>query len=203
MLAHREQSICHIESNLFCGSMTKILSTMTKMFMVSLVCLFVFLTACWRSSSRRQIESYLFATVWERSSAQWQNFAWFSLVCLCALLILKLKTGESIFIEVLGCCGPHKLLLQCDPYKRILCWGCPDCIIRTTIHPTKSTKFRLFPDYIIWISELHQNLLVGGLHHTEHVCQLFWSWVKSRKRVFTRFLTALSVYTLHETIPSV
>jgi len=27
MLAHREQSICHIESNLFCGSMTKILNT--------------------------------------------------------------------------------------------------------------------------------------------------------------------------------
>ena len=30
MLAHREQSICYIESCLFCGSMTKILSTMTK-----------------------------------------------------------------------------------------------------------------------------------------------------------------------------
>jgi len=34
MLAHKEQSICHIESNLFCGNMTKILSTMTKNFMV-------------------------------------------------------------------------------------------------------------------------------------------------------------------------
>lgn len=34
MLAHREQSICHIENNLFCCSMTKILSTMTKKFMV-------------------------------------------------------------------------------------------------------------------------------------------------------------------------
>jgi len=38
MLAHREQFICHIESNLFCGSMTKILSTMTKICMFSLVC---------------------------------------------------------------------------------------------------------------------------------------------------------------------
>jgi len=34
MLSHREQSICHIESSLFCGSMTKIIITMTKMFMV-------------------------------------------------------------------------------------------------------------------------------------------------------------------------
>ena len=42
MLAHREQSFCHIESNLFCGSMTKIRNTMTKSFMVSLVCLCVF-----------------------------------------------------------------------------------------------------------------------------------------------------------------
>ena len=39
MLSHREQSICHIESNLFCGCMTKNLSTMTKNFMVSLACL--------------------------------------------------------------------------------------------------------------------------------------------------------------------
>jgi len=34
MLAHREQSICHIESYLLCGSMTKILNTMTKIFMI-------------------------------------------------------------------------------------------------------------------------------------------------------------------------
>jgi len=40
---------------------------------------------------------------------------------------------------------------------------------------------RMFPDYIkrnscvirIIKSGLHQNLLVGGLHHTKHVCQLF------------------------------
>jgi len=69
---------------------------------------------------------------------------------------------------------------------------------------------RMFPDYIIRNScviriiksGLHQNLLVSGLHHTEHICQLFWSWVKSRKHVFTRFLTALSVDTLHAIIPS-
>jgi len=34
MLAHREKSICHIDSYICCGSMTKILSTMTKNFMV-------------------------------------------------------------------------------------------------------------------------------------------------------------------------
>jgi len=33
----------------------KIFSTMTNNFIVSLVCLFVFLAACWRSSSRGQI----------------------------------------------------------------------------------------------------------------------------------------------------
>jgi len=33
----------------------------------------------------------------------------------------KLKTGDHLFIEVLGCCGPHKFLVQCGPYKRILC----------------------------------------------------------------------------------
>ena len=49
------------------------------------------------------------------------KFAWFSLVCLSVLLVLKLKTGEGVFIEVLGCCGPYKLLVQCGPYKRILC----------------------------------------------------------------------------------
>jgi len=32
MLTHSEQSICHIQSNLFCGSMTKILSTVTEKF---------------------------------------------------------------------------------------------------------------------------------------------------------------------------
>jgi len=49
----------------------KIFNTMTKTLIVSLVCLFVFLTACWGSSSRGrgQIKSYLFATAWERSSA--------------------------------------------------------------------------------------------------------------------------------------
>jgi len=64
---------------------------------------------------------------------------------------------------------------------------------------------RMFPDYIIWNpcviriikSGLHQNLLAGGLHHTEHVCQLFWSCVKSRKRVFTRFFDCIKCrYTL-------
>ena len=42
-------------------------------------------------------------------------------VCLCVLMVLKLKTREHLFIEVLGCCGPHKLLVQYGPYKRILC----------------------------------------------------------------------------------
>ena len=77
MLAHREQSICYIESCLFCGSMTKILSTMTK--------------------------------------KKNHGFLW------CVLLVLKLKTEEHLFIGFLGCCGPHKLLVQCGPYKRILC----------------------------------------------------------------------------------
>jgi len=139
----RSSPCWHIESNLFCGSMTKIFSTMTQICMVSLVCLFVFLTACWRSSSRSQIESYLFATAWERSSAKWQKFTWFSLVCLCVLLVLKLKIEEGVFIEVLGCCGPHKLLVQCGPYKRIICWTIPDLVIWNTLTPYVNLDFRI------------------------------------------------------------
>jgi len=52
-----------------CNNIRYILSTMTKNFMVSLVCLFVFLTACWRSSSHSQIDSYLYTTAWEKSLA--------------------------------------------------------------------------------------------------------------------------------------
>ena len=34
---------------------------------------------------------------------------------------IELKTGEGVFIKALECCEPHKLLVQCGPYKRILC----------------------------------------------------------------------------------
>jgi len=51
-------------------------------------------------------------------------------------------------------------LLQCGPYKRILCWGCPDYTIRTTIHPTESTKFCLF----------QPESYVSGLYNPEFMC---------------------------------
>ena len=92
--------------------------------------------------SNREL-THPFATALERSWAWWQKFAWFALVCLCVLLVLKIKTGEGVFIEVLGCFGPHKILVQCGPYKRILCWGIPDFVFRNTLTPY------VFPDLVI------------------------------------------------------
>ena len=113
MLAHREQSILrqhdkdpqHNDKNLHAlfGVFFCIFDSMLK----------IFITPSNRElsicDSVRKILSLII------------KFAWFSLVCLSVLLVLKLKTGEGVFIEVLGCCGPHKLLVQCGPYKRILC----------------------------------------------------------------------------------
>ena len=98
---------------------------------------------------------------------------------LCVLLVLKLKTGEGVFIEVLGYCGPHKLLLQCGPCKNVICWGCPDYTIRTTIHPTESTKFRLF----------QPKSYVFGLYNPESTCnpdciRIFWPVVCTTQNTF-------------------
>jgi len=38
------------------------------------------------------------------------------------------ENREHLFIDVFGRCGPHKLLVQCGPYKRILCWTNSDYI---------------------------------------------------------------------------
>jgi len=50
-------------------------------------------------------------------------------------MVLKLKTGEHLFIEVLGCCGLDKLLVQCGSHQKILCWSVPDFIIRKQLKP--------------------------------------------------------------------
>jgi len=136
---------------------------------------------------------------------------------------MKLKTGDHLFIGVPGCCGPHKLLVQCGSHKRILCWGYPDYKIGTTIHPTKSTKFRLF----------QPESYISGLYNPESLCnpetilldciRIFWLVVcttqnmlsdvlvfgQVKKTCFYTFfvcikcsLTALSVDTLYATTPS-
>jgi len=48
---------------------------------------------------------------------------------------MKLKTIEHLFIGVSVCCGPHKLLVQCGPYKRTICWRISDYVLRTTPTP--------------------------------------------------------------------
>jgi len=107
-------------------------------------------------------------------------------VCLCVLLVSKLKTGEDVFIEVLGCCGPHKLLLQCGLYKRILCWGCPNYTIWTTIHPTESTKVHLF----------QPKSYVSGLYNPESMCNLDYK-IRTAPESFGRWsaphITRLSI----------
>ena len=108
-----------------------------------------------------------------------------SLVCLC-------ENQKHLFIGVYGCCGPQKLSVKYGPHKRILCWGCPDFIIRIVLTPftlQKVPSFALFhqvsyysglynPEtkhgFRIIKSGLYQTHSVGGLHHKENI--LLWIW---------------------------
>jgi hypothetical protein len=171
-LSHQSSSCRYIEIYIFKTTWERSSAQWQKFALVSLVCLFVFLTACWRSSSRSQIENYLFRTAWERSSSWWQKFAWFSLVCLCVLLVLKLKTGEGVFIEVLGCCGPHKLLVQCGSHKRIICWGIPDFVFRNTLTPWVNPDFIIRKTYLWLFYQLNEHLC-RKLKHIESLNNIY------------------------------
>jgi len=67
-----------VHKNLFGSRSATRSSSNSKLHHALYLPIYIFLTTCWRSLSRSQIESYLFATAWEISSAQWLNFPWFS-----------------------------------------------------------------------------------------------------------------------------
>ena len=113
MLAHREQSILrqHDKDPQYNGK------NVHDLFGV-FVCIFDSMLKIFITSSNRELS--ICNNVRKILNLMTKICMVFFGVFVC-LLVLKLKTGEGVFIEVLGCCEPHKLLLQCGPYKRILC----------------------------------------------------------------------------------
>ena len=114
------------------------------------------------------------------------KFAWF-LSCVCVLLVdMKLKTGDHLFIGVCGCCGPHKLLVQCGSHKRIIRWGRLDYKIWTTILPTESIELRLF----------QPESYISGLYNLKSLCnpetiiqttsESFGRWSAPHKNTFVK-----------------
>jgi len=118
--------------------MRKIFNIMTKNFMVSLMCLCVFRI---RSTSSLNlfvsIYLYIFDSMLKifimpsnreqticdnmrKILSTMTQISMMSLVCLCVLLEMVMKTGNTLFIEVSRCCGPHKLSVQYGPYRKIL-----------------------------------------------------------------------------------
>ena len=89
--------------------------------------IYIFLKACWGSSPCWHIESNLFVTqraiyfpaAWQRSSAQWQKFAW-SLWCVC----LYFDSMFKIFIT-----QSNRELSICDRVKKILSLMTKICIV--------------------------------------------------------------------------
>ena len=84
-----------------------------------------------------------------------------------------------------GCCGPQKLSVKCGLHKRIICWGCPNFIIRIVLTPFTLQKVPSFHSFHqvsyysglynpetrhgfrIIKSGLHQTHSAGGLHHKD------------------------------------
>jgi len=85
---------------------------------------------------------------------------------------IELKTGEGVFIKALECCEPHKLLVQCGPYKRILCWSIPDFVFRNTLTPYVNPDFIIRNAYFWLFYRLNEHIW-RKLKHNESLNNIY------------------------------
>jgi len=72
------------------------------------------------------------------------------------------------------CGGPHKLLVQCGPYKRILSWSFPDFEIRNTLTPCVYPDFIIRTSYFQLFYRINEHLW-RKLKHNESLNNIYYS----------------------------